>query len=571
MSAKRKSAPKQSLPCIDLFTYSSHELAAGKLTISTVYGEDSGGGNSDNDRAWLGFHSEEILRMEAGWRIRSAAFTSSLVGILGELAGEALTLEDFKNPEVRAQLDQSPQPFQVGESGFLDSDDLLRECWEAAVDLAETFHDQSPMVKIAKKAEGGNEGSVAKILNRYGLSIYKNQPLKDSAITARPVVVRSFDAARILRERGLIKLSAPSNRLLDILVERDRKLLPESGFAALSRDWSDAELLAIHNTFGGKFLDAVAGDTDLPKVMEGAKALGAILVDLLPSRIRAASVYKFKLDTVPDAIKRLAELDGLGYLREARKDYKDKDRPDSTGWNKADIERATNAARLQFQSAEFTLNQELARKKLKAIKAGKFTADENHSYTPSHIDVRKIIVRIEKEFAAARVDAMAKGAKHGKWERRGGYQAPQDEPVDPALINWVKILDDEISERSRKEGRLTFSKFMELVADFVFLLSKVSFAFIGSTDYQRIENLYRDQPYRRFGPLLTDLAESIREIRDGKPDEESHVPPLSLPCSDLLMLDAMRKCWDDQREFQITSHVNDEKLRNAPHAGVMAQ
>jgi len=502
--------------------------------------------------------------MEAGWRIRSAAFTSSLVGILGELAGEALTLEDFKNPEVRAMLDQSSQPFQVGESGFLDSDDLLHECWKAAVELAETFHAQSPMVKMAKKAEGGNEGSVAKILNRYGLSIHGNQPLKDSAITARPVVVRSFDAARILRDRGLIKLSAPSNRLLDILVDRDRKILPESDFATMSREWSDEELLAAHNSFGGKFLDAVAGDADLAKTMEGANALGAMLVELLPSGIRAASAYKFKLDTVPDAINRLAGSDGLDHLREAKKDQKARKDSGSNGWNKADIDRATNAARLKFQSAQFSLDQELATKKLKNIKSGKYTSEETASYTPTHDNVRKIIAAIEKEFADVRIEAMAKGAKLGKWERRGGYQAPQDEPVDPNLIDWVKILDDEILRRGRADSRLNFSKLRDLISDLVFLLSDISFAFIGSTDYQRIENLYRDKPYRRFGPVLKDLAEGIREIRDKEPARDGEAPPASVPCSDLLMLDAMRRCWDDQRDYEFVSYSNSNKAAECP-------
>ena len=570
MSAKRKSAPKQSLPRIDLFSYSSHEMAAGDLTINTIKGERDGD-DVVNDRVWLGFESDEVLRMEAGWRIRSAAFTSSLVGILGELAGESLTLDDLKNPEVRTKLDQSPNPFPVGDSGFLDSDDLLQECWNATVELAETFHSQSPMVKIAKKAEGGNDGSVAKILNRYGLSLHDNQPLKDSAIPARPVVVRSFDAARVLRERGLIKLSAPSSRLLDILVERDVAILPESGFENMSRNWSDEELLAIHNTFGAKFLDAVAGDGDLAKAMEGAKALGAMLVALLPARIRAASVYKFSLDTVPDAIKRLSELDGLDYLRKAKEVQKERREVVIDAWNKASVERATEAARQRFMAEERSHSLELLKQHLKDNKSGNRPSQGSDLLTPTADDVRKIIARIEKDLAAVRVESMAKGAKHGKWERRGGYQAPHDEPVDPALIDWVKLLDNEISRRSRREGLLTFSKFMELVADLVFLLSDISFAFIGSTDYQRIENLYRGQPYRRFGPVLKDLAKSIREIRDGGSEVEGQQPPRFLPCSDLLMLDAMRKCWDDQREFEIISHVSDDKLRNAPEVGAMAQ
>jgi hypothetical protein len=551
MSAKRKPAPKKFLPRIDLFTYSSHELAAGDLTVATVKNEKSGGEGASVDRSWMGFDSEEILRMEAGWRIRSAAFSSSLVGILGELAGEALTLGDFKNPEVRAKLDQSLDAFQVGDCGFVDSDDFLQECWKATVELAENFHSQSPMVKIAKKAAAGSDGSVATILNRYGLSIYEDQPLKDSAIPVRPVVVRSFDAARVLRQRGLIKLSPPSNRLLDIMVERDISILPESGFEDVSRYWSDAELLAIHNTFGGRFLDAVAGDADLAKVMEGAKSLGAMLVALLPARIRAASVYKFSLDTVPAAITRLAELDGLDYLREAKKVQEKRRQVVINPWNKASVERATEEARHRFRSEEQACSQKLVKQYLKDIRSGKPSSEGNDRFAPSADDVRKIIARLEKDFAAARVESMAKGAKLGTGKRRGGYQAPQDEPVDPALIDWVKILDDEISKRSRREGRLTFSKLRDLIWDLVFLLSNISFAFIGSTDYQRIENLYRGQPYRRFGPVLTDLAESIRKIRDGESHQEGQVPPRLLPCSDLLMLDAMRKCWDDQREIEI--------------------
>jgi hypothetical protein len=570
MSAKRKSTPKPSLPRIDLFSYSSHEMAAGNLTIKAAK-EDDSDENSDHEGEWLGFGSEEILRMEAGWRIRSAAFTSSLVGILGELAGESLTLEDFKNPEVRAKLDQSQNPFPVGDSGFLDSDDLLQECWKATVELAKTFHSQSPMVKIAKKAGAGNDGSVAKILNRYGLSIHANQPLKDSAITVRPVVVRSFDAARILRDRGLIKLSAPSDRLLNILIERDLAILPESGFKDMSRRWSDAELLAIHETFGCQFLDAVSGDGDLAKEMEGAKALGAMLVELLPSRIRAASTYKFKLDSVPDAINRLAESDGLDYLRRAKEVQEKRREIVIDSWNKASVKRATEAARQRFRSAENAVSQGLLKKHLKDRKSGKSSAEGPDLLAPSADDVRKIIAQIERDFAGVRVDSMAKGAKYGQWERRGGYQAPQDEPVDPAMIDWVKILDDEILRRGRADSRLNFSKFRDLICDLVFLLSDISFAFIGSTDYQRIEGLYSDKPYRRFGPVLKDLAESIREIQEGKTARDGEVPPASVPCSDLLMLDAMRRCWDDQREFEIVSHFSGEKLRNAPSGGVMAQ
>jgi len=566
----RKTAPKSNdeAAFISLLTYSPHELVAGNLIAESL-----GDKVSENGEHWLAFESEEVRRLDARWRIRSAAFTSAMVGVLGELTGydltgNGLTLEEFRNPVERAKLDQSLTPFGVGDSGFLDSDDLLRECWEVVVEMAEEFHAQSPLVRIAKKARAGTNGSAASILNRYGFASSDSDPVKASAIIVRPGVVRAIDAARTLRKRGEFKPSGPVSRLLDVLIKRDLAILPEQEFEKMASDWTNDELRKIHDGFGEAFLNVIA-DGDLA-LLDGAKSLASNLIDLLPTRVRSASAYKFKLDEIPNAIDRLKNLSAVGYLEEAKKDREKKARPEIDAWSKTAADAANVAAAVRFTELHLELLSKKGTEKLKAISSEKYSSEEASTYEPYHDDIRKILVQIENEFVAANEAARTASKKSGKYERRGGYQAPNPDALDPTLVDWVKILEDEIARWNRLDGRMTFSKFRDLVGDFVFLLSEISFGFIGSADYQRIENRYPGKLYRRVGPVLKDLAQNIRDIRDGKAGDQQ--PPKFVPCNDLLMLDAIRRSWTDrQLELEHSHFMQGGTLRNPLLATSMAQ
>ncbi|MEK7954319.1 hypothetical protein [Luteolibacter soli] len=528
----------------------------------------------------LSFDATEITRMEARWRLKSTAFTSALVGLLGELTGNGLTMEDFQDPDVRARLDQSLVPYQVGMSGFLDFDELLGECWDEAAELAREFHARSPMVQIVKKAAGSKDGSIASILNRYGLGGVGKGPVKASAIVLRPLVIRAIDAARVLRDKDPEKMTPEVNRLLDALVDLDRKILPTRDFEKMASEWKEADLQDIHESFGAAFLASVAGSGDLADLTEKTGGWGETVASLLPPQIEKICDLDYEADVVKEGVKRIVDADGAEALREA-KEGREAKASGSGSWARAAIERSTAKAKERFMELQKEGILRKGRDKANALNSGTYSKDQEHTFTFQKEDYRKIIARVEKEFRdelreprepePAIVDTKQTTTdKKPKWVSRG-KRASTNEGYDPALIDWVKILDDEIQRTSRVGVRRDFTKFRELIMDLVFLLADSSFASIGSASYG-VQSRFSQPRYRRFGPVLTSLGDTMRQVRDGTLLRAGKLLPKYSPCNNLLMLDAIRRSWTDrQLELEHSQFMNDGKLRNPQLVTSMAQ
>jgi hypothetical protein len=534
---------------MDLLTYTPYEVVAGKVLSNSAT-------RSNSDLA-LCFGSDEILRMEARWRMKSAAFTSALVGIVQEMARKRLEREDFAKPEIRANLQEALEPYHLGEVGFLDCADLLEECWKEAEELARDFHARSPMIQMVKKAVGSNDGSIASILNRYGLGGVGKEPVKDSALIIRPLVIRAIDSARVLREHGQVKLTPEVDGMLNALIDLDVRILPAQQFERMASEWTLPELQEIHENFGREFLGLVAGPGDLKKVTGNVGGLGERVETLLPPRIERICDLDYDATVVSEAVERIINADGAQVLRKVRAELKAKVVKDHP-WSRSAIELYTIKAKAKFQKLQNEGFLRKARERATAVSAGTYTSREDHAYDLQIGDYRAMMAKIEKELRkecetqdAGATPASPEGATtaspKGKWVSLAKQKQKQtNEQYDPALINWAQIVDEEIQRVSRVGVRRDFEKLVELIWDLISVISGTSFASIGSAFY-RVSDNFTYARYRRFGDALASLGNKMRRVRDGTLTKGGKLPPKSAPSNNLLVLDAIRRTWADRQ------------------------
>ncbi|MCW1913072.1 hypothetical protein OJ996_05785 [Luteolibacter sp. GHJ8] len=558
---------------MDLLTYTPYEVVAGKVLSNQATG-------SDADLA-LCFGSDEILRMEARWRLKSAAFTSALVGIVQEMARKRIEREDFAKPEIRANLQKALEPYHLGESGFLDCDDLLEECWKEAEELARDFHARSPMIQIVRRADGGNDGSIASILNRYGLGGVNKGPVKDSALIVRPLVIRAIDAARVLREHGQEKLAPEVDSMLNVLIDLDVRILPAPKFKQMASEWTITELREIHDNFGREFLGLVAGSGNLKEVTGNVGGLGERLATLLPVRIERICDLDYSATVVSEAVERIINADGAEVLRKVRAELEPKI-VGAHAWSRSAIERYTTKAKAKFQESQSDGFLRKARERVTAVSAGTYTSREDYVYELQVGDYRAIMAKIEKELrkecetqatggTAASPEGATTATSKGKWVSLAKQKQIQNDGYDPALIDWARIVDEEIQRISRVGVRRDFEKLVELIWDLIVVISETSFASIGSAFY-RVSDNFTYARYRRFGDALASLGDNMRRVRDGTLTKGDKLPPKSAPSNNVLVLDAIRRTWADrQADLDHMAAINGMQMRNAPGGGGMAQ
>lgn len=527
-ATSREAKPERS----GLLVFQPAEIMAGDILLELA--PDSTGA-----KGFFFLDTARIERIEARWRLRSHAFTSAMVGLLSELTNEHVNLDDFKKPAFRERLDEDLTPLLCGVYSTLSPQELLKECWDTAIELARNFHDRSPTAAIVKAVNRENGKVTAKILNRYGLT-RGDSPLKGSGYLIRAGIVRSLDAARVLRDRGEFCPNASLVQTLDILTARDLTVLSESEFRQLSEAWTTPELELILQNFGGKLLEAISS----PEVMDddvftAVGGLGADLLALAPQEIEQAVNVNYRNRDIGKAFSKLLEGEKTLYLHQARAKIAKTHEVARGLWQNSEVEVATKKARGRFSELLRAQHQQKALRRLAAVKDGTYSKEDAHVYELASADILGFKRTIEKEMAD---EANDEGRKAGRGKGAS---------FDPSLIDWLAILDAEIVRSDRKDKELTFSKFWELLADLVFFLNDTSFAFLGSADLGMCNGGYTDAPYRRVGPKLRDAVGSVRALL--REEGKMSAPPSPISCNNLLLLNATRKCWAeaaDEVEFE---------------------
>jgi hypothetical protein len=502
-------------PLTSLMTFSPRELKAGKIFTTSfpeLLGEDGS----------LFLDLEMMDRIEARWRLRSHAFTSAVVGLIGELTNEYVTVENLRDPAFCASLDMDMTPLLVGNLSTLTSEDLLEECWKMVVKMATEFHDQSTTAVLLKRAKRAQKdkgvGSIATILNRYRLIKSESTPYKEAGFLVGIGIVKALDVVRELEKRVVGIVPDSLSKTLRQLEARDVTVLPAEEFDKVYSLWSTALLQRCFESFALPLLETLAGEIPV----NGPK-LARALLEQIPEPLKVAAMLRYDDDKVTNALKELMEGGVPDCFVEARNELASTRQVPNSRWSAAERAENTAEAGKRFRNLLVRKSTELFEEKFKAIKKREFEEEDQCLYELDSRTILALLSEIETEMAREQSEA-------GK-------------SLDPATIDWLGILDHHISKETRTNVPKTFSRLVELIADLVMFLNQGSFAFLDADDPALVD-----------APIIEDLRSrvsdglksEIKKLRDSLANDSSAKildRPTSLSCNHLVFINTTRRCW----------------------------
>jgi hypothetical protein len=495
--------------------FSPLELKAGKIYTTSfpeLLGEDGS----------LFLDLEVMDRIEARWRLKSHAFTRAVVGLIGELTNEHVTVENLRDPAFCASLDMDMTPLLVGNLTTLTSEDLLEECWTMVVKLATEFHDQSTTAVLLKRAKRAQKdkgvGSIATILNRYRLIKSESTPYKDAGFLVGIGIVKALDVVRELEKRvvGIVPDSlTPTLRQLEA---RDVTVLTVEEFSRIYGLWSTPRLKRCFESFALPLLETLAGEIPV----NGPK-LARALLEQIPEPLKVAAMLRYDDDKVTNALKELIEGGVPDCFVEARNSLAHTHQGSYSKWSADEKAKNTAEARQRFRNLVVKTSTELFEEKVSAIRKRQFEEEQQHLYELNYRRILAFTSEIETEMAREQSEA-------GKF-------------LDPTTIDWLGILDHHISKDTRANVPKTFSRLVELIADLVMFLNQGSFAFLDADDPALVNApIIEDLRSRVSDGLKSEIAK-LRNSLANDSSAEILDRPTSLSCNHLVFINTTRRCW----------------------------